>query len=1346
VADGNTTDTVLTFNTGDVLTLLGVTQSEFTSLNGTEFVGNSYTGPTLNGFALTVSEGGTTVLSNSDFAVSDLGGSTNFIYSVSVPTHGIFEVFNGQNWVTAATGGFTTAQIAAGDVRFVQDGTNAVPTFTIQVSDGSNVSPAISPTITFSGPAVPDVWASDTSGSWSNPANWSNGAVPGVNDLAEVNYGNITATIYSAAAVGSLASSATINIKPEASLYISGNGGDSSNSGALDVNGALIVNSADFNNGSTGSINVEGGGALLVNAVSIDGGTVTNNGAIIVNGSSAIQGALRSSGVDTEVNILSGTLELSGVESLAGGFNLANGTSLELDGLATVNGFAAFLGGALTGSGSLTLANGAQVEISSSVAGPSINFNSGAAELALDNPSTFGGTIENLAIGDELYLANVDVVSAVMTSPTTLTISELNGSQLTYQVSGSVPGVFSVVSSSASGSQIALVSTSNAYSSGQQTYTSSSSQFYKLAGASIVGSGLNIHSSDTVATDYAEVELDSTSSLSATQSNAPAVIVGSAGAAIDIFSEVPNISSAYVGIDAVESGAGGITVNANGNINSASTGIAAINNNISSENTFVSVLATGTITVGSVTQSSQSADGIWAGFGNGSAFHSAVTGTVLVNNFANITATAASSSGIVAFDNANGNVSVNDEAGTSVSGNLYGIEANAGTTAGNGDTSGSGDVSILLGQNAQVSSATSYGILAQNTNPVEGNISVVMSAGDTITSAGAGVNAVDKAGSLSNGSIFVSSAGTIDSGVTLTGSNSPPAGVLAGYFGNGTTTPTSSPGVFGNVVVDNTANIMAGFSNGALITTGVSDGIRAYNYGTGDVTVNDNAGTIEASYGLTTGTNGYGDGINASNNGSGDIYVTTTAGVTIESAGAGIAANNASSSVPSTSEIDVVAYGTIMSGVLLTGSGKVTAGILAGYNSNSGTSLATPGVHGNVIIDDHASITAATGTDGIRGYTYGDGDVTITVESDSTVNGPRYGVAGFTYDGGDISVTNYGSVTGGTDAIDINVQTGNPPPSGTATLDNHGHLIGDIAAYNTTFTNASGGDWSMNGTSAFTGASTFNNAGTVESNGSSIVSGLSSITNTGTIEVQSGSLDLNGTVSGIGTLKIDAGATLELSSGTSSDQTVVFNSTTGTLKIDDLAHFSSDISGLSGSDGIDLTGYDINTIDLVVNSTTASTVLTVSDATHTTPLNITLLGDYTHSTFTPSIDSTNSGVNIVDPPAPAGPGPVIMNDPGPAASQTVVASSPNQTLTGTGSSDNFVFNFAGVGKDAVTNFHPTTDTLQFSSSIFANAQAALNATQDDGHGNTVVALDAHDSITLTGVLKAQLHVADFHVV
>lgn len=74
-----------------------------------------------------------------------------------------------------------------------------------------------------------------------------------------------------------------------------------------------------------------------------------------------------------------------------------------------------------------------------------------------------------------------------------------------------------------------------------------------------------------------------------------------------------------------------------------------------------------------------------------------------------------------------------------------------------------------------------------------------------------------------------------------------------------------------------------------------------------------------------------------------------------------------------------------------------------------------------------------------------------------------------------------------------------------------------------------------------------------------------------------------------------------------------------------------------------------------------------------------------------------------------------------------------------------MFNFAAVGQDTITNFHADTDLLQMKSSMFANVQAILDATHDDGHGNTVFALDDHDSITLSGVLKAQLHTTDFHL-
>jgi hypothetical protein len=262
-------------------------------------------------------------------------------------------------------------------------------------------------------------------------------------------------------------------------------------------------------------------------------------------------------------------------------------------------------------------------------------------------------------------------------------------------------------------------------------------------------------------------------------------------------------------------------------------------------------------------------------------------------------------------------------------------------------------------------------------------------------------------------------------------------------------------------------------------------------------------------------------------------------------------------------------------------------------------------------------------------------------------------------------------------------------------------------------------------------------AGIIDATGLLIIDTDHTITNNGLLEAATGgTLVIDDAVVGAGSEKIGAGAILEFGSSVASTQTVTFEGSTGTLKLDDPTHFAADISGLKDSDGIDLAGFDATHTKITRVDTGTGTVLTVTDENHTvhngTAASITLLGDYTDSAFTISSDH-HGGVLIVDPPASP-------------SSTTVEATGINQTLTGTGPSDNFVFDFANIGQATVTNFHADTDLLQLNASVFANAQAALDATQDDGHGNAVIALDAHDSITLTGVTKAQLHQADFHLV
>jgi hypothetical protein len=191
-----------------------------------------------------------------------------------------------------------------------------------------------------------------------------------------------------------------------------------------------------------------------------------------------------------------------------------------------------------------------------------------------------------------------------------------------------------------------------------------------------------------------------------------------------------------------------------------------------------------------------------------------------------------------------------------------------------------------------------------------------------------------------------------------------------------------------------------------------------------------------------------------------------------------------------------------------------------------------------------------------------------------------------------------------------------------------------------------------------------------------------------------------------------------------------------------ISNFTGTAANLSSSDAIDLVGFN------AADTTVTSAVYAVSNDTGTTAVTVTdgsgdglstvlyFSGNDPASMF--RIGSSSDGAYVFDPPATV--------TQAPAATSTIVVSGPNQILTGNAASDTFAFNFTGVGQTTVTDFHPATDTLEFSHQLFANLQAALNATHDDGHGNTVVALDAHDTITLNGVLKAQLQASDFHFV
>ena len=120
-------------------------------------------------------------------------------------------------------------------------------------------------------------------------------------------------------------------------------------------------------------------------------------------------------------------------------------------------------------------------------------------------------------------------------------------------------------------------------------------------------------------------------------------------------------------------------------------------------------------------------------------------------------------------------------------------------------------------------------------------------------------------------------------------------------------------------------------------------------------------------------------------------------------------------------------------------------------------------------------------------------------------------------------------------------------------------------------------------------------------------------------------------------LSVEAAPAVTIAEGASAEiagasaQSVAFEGTTGTLKLDASLAFTGEISGLAGSDAIDLAdvSYGVQTQVTFLGNATGGT-LTISDGVHTA--NIALQGDYLSSTWTLSSDG-HGGTVVVDPVA-----------------------------------------------------------------------------------------------------------------
>ncbi|HEY2179041.1 MAG TPA: hypothetical protein VGH15_10695 [Caulobacteraceae bacterium] len=163
-----------------------------------------------------------------------------------------------------------------------------------------------------------------------------------------------------------------------------------------------------------------------------------------------------------------------------------------------------------------------------------------------------------------------------------------------------------------------------------------------------------------------------------------------------------------------------------------------------------------------------------------------------------------------------------------------------------------------------------------------------------------------------------------------------------------------------------------------------------------------------------------------------------------------------------------------------------------------------------------------------------------------------------------------------------------------------------------------------------TGAKSITNIGAIESLGTGQVIVKSAIANSGNLVASSGTLVLDGAVSGSGFGRIKAGV-LDIAAAFTQN-VAFFAGSTGVLRLGDWAGFSGKVSGLSttGKNSIDILGFSYKGAKATYSGTTAAGVLTVTNGTQTAKIDLT--GNYLGSTFTVAFDG-HGGVTVKDPPA-----------------------------------------------------------------------------------------------------------------
>ncbi len=505
--------------------------------------------------------------------------------------------------------------------------------------------------------------------------------------------------------------------------------------------------------------------------------------------------------------------------------------------------------------------------------------------------------------------------------------------------------------------------------------------------------------------------------------------------------------------------------------------------------------------------------------------------------------------------------------------------------------------------------------------------SITGPSGDGVQLTAGGTVSNQKGGTITgnNVGIYISgAAGTVTNSGSVTGQNGFGVWLRAGgsVDNKAGATITGSGTYFATVSLDGYGVVT---NAGGIYATGNNLSGVALHQGGGKVI---NSGTVKVSGQDMSGVNlHYGGAVTNT----GTIY-----GSGSNLAGVALAAGG---TVTNSGSID--AKGTITSGIDLDEGGTVTnlaRGTISGESGVRESGLYEAG-GAAATVTNAGSITGTTATTVNSTEIFGDGvglwaGGTVTNDAGGSITGARYGVY---ITGGAGSVTNAGTISGANGSVEFagtgantltlesgSVLTGTAYGSTASGATNALVLEGTGTADNSfdnfdTLTVKASGDWTLGGDSTI-GAATISSSGTLIVTGDLDVTG--NFANAHDVLVSSGTLDLQGAVTGKGTDEVSAASTLEFGS-TVTGNVVDFTGGPSAVDLIDPTGFSGKFENFASTDTLDLAG-DWNYLHFSENSGATLGTLTLENVATNTDLSLKFVGDYSASDFaiTPGMTST----------------------------------------------------------------------------------------------------------------------------